>query len=80
MRNHGEGVSGLNLGLTQSHQAWNQVDWHTIASHFGSLGLHPGLTCPGGLGMGLMEDQSKAGGAVNWDPIQSAPGNPFTIK
>ena len=27
MRNHGEGVSGSNLSQTQSHQAWNQVDW-----------------------------------------------------
>ena len=33
MRNHGEGVSGSNLGQTQSHQACNQVDWHSIASH-----------------------------------------------
>ena len=72
MRNHhGEGVSGLNLGPTQSHQDWNQVDWYSIAlSHLGSLGLQPGLTCPGDEAQGLVEDQSRAGGAGNWDPIK----------
>ena len=30
-------VSGSNLGQTQSHQAWNQVDWYSILQAF--LGL-----------------------------------------
>ena len=62
MRNHGEGVSGSNLGQTQSHQAWNQVDWYSIASLLGSLGLQLVLTCPDDWAWGLLEDQSKAGG------------------
>ena len=43
MRNNRDGVNGLNLG----HQAWNQTDWHSIASQLGSLGLQPGLSCSG---------------------------------
>ena len=67
MRNHGEGVNGSNLGQTQSRQAWNQVDWYSIASLLGYLGLQPGLTCPGDRVWGLVEDQSRAGAAGNWD-------------
>ena len=73
MRNHGEVVSGLNLGQTQSHQAWNQVDWYSIASLLGSLGLQQGLTCHGDGAWGLVEDQSKNGGVGNWDPIKGTP-------
>ena len=51
----------MNLGQTQSHQSWNQVDWYSITSHLGSLGLQAGLTCPGDGAWGLVEDQSKAG-------------------
>ena len=77
MINHGEGVSSSNVGQTQSHQAWNQVDWYSIASLLGSLGLQSGLTCPGDGASGLAEDQSKAGGVGNWDPIK---GTPFLDK
>ena len=47
MRNHMEGVCCSNLGQTQSHQAWNQTDWHSIASQLGSTGLQPELACTG---------------------------------
>ena len=62
-----------NKHVLLSTQAWNQADWHFIASQLGSLGLEPVLTCPGDEAWGLAEDQSRAGGAGKWDPTKMEP-------
>ena len=76
-----EVVRGSNFGQTQSHQAWNQTDWHSIASQLGSLDLQPALTCPSDGAWGLVEDQSGAGGVANWDPIKgTSPPYPTAVS
>ena len=53
-----------------------KVTRHSIASQLGSLGLQPGLSCPGDGAWGLVEDQSRAGVVGNWDPIKGTSPKP----